>query len=192
MSADAVVEAVGAAVSSVLVWLLLRFVLADASRAPASDGQRVVFRHGRSLAFIGWGTLGVGVAMVGGAAAAFPVWTRGEVYGAIVFFGLFALGSLYFLASHRREYVALTADGIEGRGAFGRRPVFVLWEDVAAVRFGRVSGLLTVHSADGRRVRVSAVLSGVADLAALVEQQLALEGGAAAAEALRTFRRNLA
>jgi hypothetical protein len=188
---DVAVEAVGSVASGLLLWLFLRALLRGASRPPTSDGEHVVFRYGRVWAVIGWGILCLGVLFVGGVRVAFPVWTATDVAGAVALSAFFVLGSLAFLASYRYEYVSLTVDGIEGRTAFQRRPVFIPWEAVATVEFGRVSGYLTVRSADGRRVRVSALMGGIADLASLIEHQLALQGGQTAVESLRTFQRNL-
>lgn len=71
---------------------------------------------------------------------------------------------------------ALTRDAIVRGSPWARRPVSIGWNEIARVRWSDAGQWLVVEAADGRRVRVSPLLSGVGDLAErLTKREIAAE-----------------
>lgn len=169
------------------MWLVLRGTEAE----PIPEAGAFVLRYARGLLAFGAFSLLAGLVIVGWGAVAFGIESAEDLWslvGLAVFFGGIGLA---FVAAYRREWVRVTLDGIESQSLLASEPVRIAWSDVERVRFGRVSGLLTVIARDGRRARVSALMVGADHLGDLVEERYPRRGGPEAARALRAFRGGL-
>jgi len=183
-------DLVGAFLVAVLTpfagWLLVRF----SRREPVVADGTVVLRHGPAIAWLGWTALTLGV----GALVVIPFEIAdGEsafLIGLTVVFGLpFVALGLWFLACRRSEYVRLTPTGIEGRSGWDRAPAEVAWADVDRVRFSSLTGYLVLSGQRRQRVRVSVMLHGADEVAALVGRRVRAPG---AATSTRQFREYIA
>lgn len=168
---------------AVVLWMWAR----SAKQAPevTADGTVCVayppalFGFGLFFAAIG---AGMTVAML----IAFPLDSARDVWGLIGFVGLFAGLVVPFLIEGRRR-VWMNEQGLEGQLP-GRTAVTIAWQELAAVRFSRWSGYLTLSAEDGRKVRVSPLMRGSIPLANLVRER-GVSGAAEAVSAFHDMRR---
>ena len=167
------------------MWAVFRF----SRRPPELDGEATTLRHGPAVAVLGWVSVGLGVLMLGGVAVGS---VSGELPAVIVATGgvglALGLGGAWLLAAHRREYVRLSQGEIEGRSGWAGGPVSIRWEEVDSARFRPLAGYLVLRSQDGRVVRVSPLLHGSSELAALLERRVHATGVAEAARAFRQYQ----
>ena len=182
------VEVLAAVLSTALPSLLLFYWLRQATTTPPVDSGVLTLRYPRGLEVGGWILVLATVSVSVGVTVWFGVSTSEDVVSIIVFVLLSGGAGMAFVIARRREWVRVTAAGLEGQTAFAVRPTQIAWEDVAAIQFGKMSGYLTVRTKDGRSVRTSAFHVGSLHLADLIGRRLSGRGGAEAAAALREYR----
>ncbi len=173
-----------AVLTSAALWWLIR----SGGGEPPVEGDALVLRYPRAFEIAGWAFCTVGVALVVWLSIPSGLPTVGDALAAATILAICCGGGALFVVGARREWVHVRTDGLTGQTAFASEPTRLEWTEVAEVRFGKVSGYLTVRTHDGRRVRASAFLGGVSELAAFLDRRFPERGGAQAAAELRPFR----
>jgi len=183
-------DSIGPILAPIVTALVMSALLRGAWRSvpPAPDGS-LRLTYGRGVTALGVFVL-LFVAFLACFAVVSPPRNRGDVTALVGLVVGFGVPGAYLVATGRRASLQVTKHGVIATGTW--RPArAVAWEDVARVHFSRGLGYLVLTGRDGRKVRVSPLLTGFLPFLDLLVERLGADLAGQAAREAREYTARL-